>query len=438
MVGGFGRDAATHVGGEGFTSTEVLDIMSTLVSTSLVARRDDGSAYARFRQLQLVQAYAMARLAEAGELEATQRRHAEFYCELAERAASYLTTRNQQRWLAVLDRELGNIGRAITWSSGHDPELALRLSVAIGPWCYLRGRYGLGRGWTQEALAPGPRPPAGSGPPRWPGPGCWRCSSATTPPPPTWSAGRTRSISRTRTTPGWPRRRRGWATSPGRRVYDEAEVLYRVALGLAVKHQDLHGRAVECSHLSFVFWLQGAWAEGQPWARRSLELARQGGNPEITSWALVNLGAIARHRGELASARLLLSQAFETCEEIEFPEGSAWALNQLGVVSRLLGELGQARAQQTASLEEHRLLGDRWRMASILDELAAIARAEDDPTSAAGLLGCSERLRVEIGTPVPPVEAADRRLTVTATADTLGPAYEAAVLAGCCAGRSTP
>ncbi|MCW2810353.1 MAG: putative Xre family binding protein [Friedmanniella sp.] len=429
--GGFGRDAATRIGGAGLSSAEVLDILSRLMSTSLVSRRDDGSAYARFRLLQLVQAYALERLRESGELAVVQRHHAEYYCGLAERAATHLADKDQQRWLAVLDLEVGNIGRAVEWATRHAPELALRISIAVSRWCYLRGRYGLGRRWAEEALAAAPDAPHRLRAAALARAGMLAMLQCDYDPAQDMvsraqalylGAGNAAGVAETSSWLGSIARERG--------DYVHAESLYRTALGLAVTGDDLPGQAAECCHLSFLFWLQGGWSEGERWARRALDLARRTGNPAITSWALVNLGAIACRRGDLASARLLLNQAFTTCEEIAFPEGSAWALNQLGVVSRLRGELKQARGQQLASLEEHRTLGDRWRMASVLDELAAIAVTEGDATAAARLLGFSERVRDEIGAPVPQVEVADRRQTVGATVDSLGPAYEAAVLAG--------
>ena len=43
------------------------------------------------------------------------------------------------------------------------------------------------------------------------------------------------------------------------------------------------------------------------------------------------------------------------------------------MVARLRGETERALGMQLASLAEHHMLGDRWREASVRDELAAIA-----------------------------------------------------------------
>ena len=69
-------------------------------------------------------------------------------------------------------------------------------------------------------------------------------------------------------------------------------------------------------------------------------------------------------------------------------------------------------------------------MASVYDELAAIAVVAGDFRTAAAQLGAADRLRVDTKTPVPAIERADREATVVATREALGSAYRAATLAG--------
>jgi hypothetical protein len=143
---------------------------------------------------------------------------------------------------------------------------------------------------------------------------------------------------------------------------------------------------------------------------------------------LINLGTTARYRGDLTGARLLLSQGLDLCEELAFREGIAWTLNQLGVVARLRSETERALAMQLASLTEHHKLGDRWREASVRDELAALAMQRGDAPEAARQLSSADRLRVEIQAAVPAAERADREKTVEAAQLALGATYELAAL----------
>ena len=116
------------------------------------------------------------------------------------------------------------------------------------------------------------------------------------------------------------------------------------------------------------------------------------------------------------------------CQELSFREGIAWTLNQLGAVARLCGEAERALAMQLASLTEHHKLGDRWREASVRDELAALAMQRRDAPEAARQLASADRLRAEIQAAVPAVERAEQEQTVRAAQQALGAAYELAAL----------
>lgn len=68
------------------------------------------------------------------------------------------------------------------------------------------------------------------------------------------------------------------------------------------------------------------------------------------------------------------------------------------------GELAQATRLQSAALIEHERLGDRWRQASTLEELALLLALDGDVDGAARRLGTADHIRAQIGAPVPPVE----------------------------------
>jgi len=56
----------------------------------------------------------------------------------------------------------------------------------------------------------------------------------------------------------------------------------------------------------------------------------------------------------------------------------------------------------------HRRLGDRWRLASVLEEIAGSLLVRADPVVAVKLLAFAGVLREQLGAPVPPAEAPDR------------------------------
>nr|BFE59030.1 BTAD domain-containing putative transcriptional regulator [Dactylosporangium thailandense] len=75
---------------------------------------------------------AVERLGDGDEI---RDRHAAYYTALAERADPHLRGPEQQHWLAVLDAESANLGRALERTAG-DP----RLPTALGWYWFLRGR----------------------------------------------------------------------------------------------------------------------------------------------------------------------------------------------------------------------------------------------------------------------------------------------------------
>ena len=66
------------------------------------------------------------------------------------------------------------------------------------------------------------------------------------------------------------------------------------------------------------------------------------------------------------------------------------------------------------SLEVHHDLGDRWRIASVLEALAGTACAQGELERAGRLFGAAEALREAIGTPVPLCELPHRNRNVAA------------------------
>jgi DNA-binding CsgD family transcriptional regulator len=74
------------------------------------------------------------------------------------------------------------------------------------------------------------------------------------------------------------------------------------------------------------------------------------------------------------------------------------------------------------SLRLHLQLGDRWRLASVLETIAGSVLVRHDPYRAARLLAASHSLRERLGTPVPPVERPAVEAALADAEGALGPA----------------
>ena len=122
FAGGWTLEATEAVGvGQGIDEEEVLDLLGRLVDKSLVVAEASPEGALRYRMLEPVRQYgqerleAVARMAAASEeVEATRRRHTEYFLALAEEAEPEL--RERDAWLERLEREHANVRAALSWT----------------------------------------------------------------------------------------------------------------------------------------------------------------------------------------------------------------------------------------------------------------------------------------------------------------------------------
>ena len=134
-------------------AADVADLVGRLVDKSLVLadHRPDG---VRYRMLQTLQDYADTRLREAGEAEATRRRHAEHFAALVAPVERGLMGEEQARWLARLRTERANLNAAVEHALAVDSaELAIRLVAPLGWYFFVAGDEAGGADLIEEALA---------------------------------------------------------------------------------------------------------------------------------------------------------------------------------------------------------------------------------------------------------------------------------------------
>ncbi|WP_223773016.1 hypothetical protein [Streptomyces sp. 135] len=103
--------------------------------------RADGGDEPRYRLLESVAEYGLARLDEAGESDVVHRRHRRYYTELAEHTAPMLHGPDQRRRLRRLDENGANFRRVLEDTGRHGSvEDRLRLANALTWYWFLRGR----------------------------------------------------------------------------------------------------------------------------------------------------------------------------------------------------------------------------------------------------------------------------------------------------------
>jgi DNA-binding SARP family transcriptional activator len=160
--GGFTLEAAEQVcSGTDLAPADVLDIVSELVEKSLV-QMSEADDTARYRLLETVRQYGAERLAERGDADAMQRRHAEFFFALTAEAEPHFSSTSRPAWVCRLRDELDNLRQALTWSHEHDDEMHVRLVGMLHWFWYSTGQWPEARQWLRGALTV----PAGERPTR--------------------------------------------------------------------------------------------------------------------------------------------------------------------------------------------------------------------------------------------------------------------------------
>jgi predicted ATPase/class 3 adenylate cyclase len=154
--GGFDLAAAQYVcSADPISGYEVLNLLSGLVDKSLVIA-DVGGAVARYRLLEMLRQFAGDRLSASGEAEASRRRHAEYFVNLAEEAEPNMRGVREHEVRDRIDLELNNLRVAMRWSlDAGEPELGMRLAGAVWRYWKVAFRFSVGVRWLGRMFEAG-------------------------------------------------------------------------------------------------------------------------------------------------------------------------------------------------------------------------------------------------------------------------------------------
>ncbi len=428
FAGGFTLTAAEQVtAGDDIRPGRVLDLLTRLADKSLL-RVDHAGGDVRYQLLATIRDYARECLAAAAEEESTRRAHVRFFADFVEQIEPRIGGGGDVQGLVDLERELNrieaetsNLRAALEFArASGDVRGALRIAGPLERYAYLRGQYSEVRHWMDSAVTIGPEAPAvllakallGSG--RL---ALLQCDYV-------------------------PAVRRLEAALRLYRELDDAQGVARAlqVLGSVAREQGRYARSMELhaeslaiaeaagdrwavanahGYLGFCSWLQCDFERATAECATALQESRELGDVEGTAWSLLSLGAVARYQGAPERAAALLEESRSLSEKIGFREGIAWSLEQLGLLANDRGDPAAA-ALLRRSLEVHRELRDRWRTASVLEDLAALALAYDLAPQAARLLAAAQAMREAIGTVVALCESGQHAATMAGARAALG------------------
>lgn len=304
-------------------SLDVLEGVTSLVDKSLLWHEELAAGEARFRLLETIREFALERLIESEEVEAEQRRHAEYFLKVAEEVAPKLKGPDEIEGLAYLDREHINLRVSLEWMVNHaKPSLALRMAAALDRWWYLRGHTSEGIHWLRAVL-------------KMRGVNSEKFISL-----------RARALS-----------------ALGSLVYSQGD--YRQA-------SDLHKRAGELFHivedvggLAFCYNNLGVQAvrlgdyqSARTSLEKSLDLYQTQGDRWGITMVLVNLGNVALSMGDCQQAEALAQAAMAAQGEHQNPSLTDSVLILLSECARGRNDDDQAAALIRKNLEYHRRTGN--------------------------------------------------------------------------------
>jgi tetratricopeptide (TPR) repeat protein len=326
----------------------VLDVLTELVDQSLVqAEPEAGSS--RYRMLDTVREFAMERLCEASEVEATREHHLEYFLAFAETMPGERLPASalQTGWYDRLSRDHGNLASALDWAlvARRDRERGLRLAHALRWYLTKRGRFEEGQRWLRPLLLDAPQIP-------------------------------TRLLAHTTCTVALFTWRQGG--------YERALSLTMSALRQFRELDDPWGLALSTCLAGMLKQLMGDVEAGVALTEESLERYRALGDVHGISWQLEILARAAIVRRNEDRAAELAEEARRLCRTEGHSVGEGWALAYMGLASEARGDHRRAEDAFRQSLqrlsEEDVWGGDLVRIA-----LLRVTARQGDLTGAAAV-----------------------------------------------------
>ncbi|MGN6175921.1 MAG: ATP-binding protein, partial [Streptosporangiaceae bacterium] len=351
FVGGWTVGAAAEVAD--LDEDRTLDLLEALARHSLVDT-DSTDVGPRSRMLETIRAFVAERLAARPDIAGIQRRHADYYRALAERADRPLRGAGHREWLERLEAEAGNLAAAARWYLAHDRAPLPQLFRVLWLFWELRDHLGEARAWIELPL-----PAADSLDPQARAELLWAAVAT--------------------------------ATS----VHDDPAALaasQRLAPQLdRIEDPFLH--ALCQLALAWVSPITGDVDGAIRQALASREQLRGQDEPYWTAVAAVSAGYLELALGHDDDALRLTYEVRDLAERFGYSWLAAWSRVQLGRLDIARGRLDEARELLDEALDLSLAIYVAGNVTLCLVAYAELAMAEGEPERAALLAGAVEGLR---------------------------------------------
>lgn len=391
FAGGWTLQAAAEV----TQTTDEYDALALLTAlhdkSLLVVDREVSGGRPRYRMLETVRQFALDRLNECGESEATRGRHVAYCIAMAEQAERYVRGAEQDTWMGRYRQEHENLVVALTWccEGPVDPQSGLRLAAATGYYW----------GWNSVELG-------------------YRLAQAV--------LEHDHAAADTPAREGTLRVMARLSVFRGR--YDEALAFAQQALAAARRLGTPRPVALALDAVGMALEAVGRIDEGLQAHEEGLELARRLGDGLVIFQLLNNIASTRHHAGELQVAERCYREALELARRHAGRVGIVIVLNNLIRVLVARGELDQARhfVIECLPLARHEKVG-----VDLLDAAFGLVSRLGEHALAARFWGASDQQLLAWGYRHEPGEAEHAARMIASSRRALGePAFEAAAAAG--------
>jgi predicted ATPase/DNA-binding CsgD family transcriptional regulator len=334
---------------------DLLDGLNSLIDKSLVLAAEGQEGTPRFRMLETVRDYVWTQL-ESEEARQTQKRHRDWFLQLAERGGKGMQTADSQRWFPRLREEEDNLNAALDWclDDAEGAEVGLQFASVLCDYWLVRGTFRRGCAWlaaflirTEEAK------------------NSMRALALA-------SAGMLAKLERD---------------------FEAVSHLCGEALDIACALGDRGVEAFALHFLAHVAQERADYVESKKLYERSILLFQEDGNRWGEGEAKNCLGDMQREVGDLANAEIMLGQSLALRRSFNNRRGVCATLSNLGHVLVRLQKAQAADACFRESLELNQTLGHPQSICLCVNGFAGIAVVQNELERAAQFLGAVDNFR---------------------------------------------
>ncbi len=388
FVGGCTLEAAEAVcSAAADRSLPAMDLVASLLDKSLLQQSDQAGDEPRLLMLETIREYALERLADSGEVEAIEQRHAMYYLILAEHGDPELFGQQQHLWVNRLTRDSENLRAALLWLYGRrqHQEPLLRLAGSLGWFWYMCGRLSEGMLWLEHALRGTGQDVAVSARIKAL---CYEAFIAlhlgqidlhTSRAQECLTLARQQRDYRCFALASWSLVHYLLARGDvlGARVQAEETMAFVWIPGSRDEDWSL---ACALNALGYVLLYQGDYAQTQDMFERATALFKKAGDLWLYGEMHLRLADVYLAQGDERKGRALLDERVAIHVQADNSWATGWFLSLFGQIALRQGAIARARILLEAGLKRHQQLGDQQGQALIYALLAQAAANEQDFT----------------------------------------------------------